>query len=86
MVDKVSQDVVTTVQASLGSAVVGDRVAVPPSPIPVVLTRKPTIMELRRLRRQFVKMTQGQTAAPSRGISLPSIAKSFVEYVNSSLQ
>ena len=81
VLDKVAQDIVSAVQSAItmGSGV-GDSVRVPRSDVPVVLTRKPTVPELSRIRRQFVKLSSMLT-----GSDADAIGRLFVEHLNKAL-
>ncbi len=56
---------------------VGESVRVPKSATPVFLARKPTLPELSRIRRQFIKVN---TMRP--GDDLDGTTSLFVDYVN----
>jgi protein KTI12 len=78
--DKATQDIVSTLAERLSGAMPGDRVGVPGCATPVVLTRKPTLPELSRLRRQFLKVAKAHP-----GSETSSAGKLFVDYLNKEL-
>jgi tRNA uridine 5-carbamoylmethylation protein Kti12 len=69
---------VAAVQAAVAmGASVGESVRIPKSKIPVLLSRKPTLPELSRIRRQFIKVN---TMHPDD--DLDGMTSLFVEYIN----
>ncbi len=78
--DKVTLDISAAVQAALPGAMPGDRVPVPGSRAPVLLARKPTVPELSRIRRQFLKL-----ATTHPGDDAARVGDQFVSFLNQSL-
>ena len=80
VLDKATQEIFTIVQAALPSAMPGDRVVVPKVSLPVVLARKPTVAELSRLRRQFLKLAKTHPGDDASGAG-----EMFVKFLNQHL-
>ena len=80
VLDKATQEIFNALQMELPTRSAGDVVAIPRCSIPVVLARKPTIAELSRLRRQFLKLAKTHPGTDAVGAG-----ESFVKYLNQNL-
>lgn len=79
--DSTTNDIVDAiVAAQISSAVAGDKITVPHATNQVVLLRKSNIVELRRLRRQFIALAK--VHPPSTRESKSSAGDEFVKYLN----
>eukprot|EP00823_Brevimastigomonas_motovehiculus_P005268 TRINITY_DN3826_c0_g1_i1.p1 TRINITY_DN3826_c0_g1~~TRINITY_DN3826_c0_g1_i1.p1 ORF type:complete len:278 (+),score=41.12 TRINITY_DN3826_c0_g1_i1:116-949(+) len=78
-IDRVTQDISKTVLSAIGESTwcLGDDIKVPHSPIVVKLTRKVSVSELNRLKRQFLKMAE---VTPFK--DKQNTAQAFVEFIN----
>eukprot|EP01102_Stenamoeba_stenopodia_P018658 TRINITY_DN6884_c0_g1_i1.p1 TRINITY_DN6884_c0_g1~~TRINITY_DN6884_c0_g1_i1.p1 ORF type:complete len:275 (+),score=75.39 TRINITY_DN6884_c0_g1_i1:38-862(+) len=78
--DKVTQDIVNVIleASQQGTALPGDYITVPGTPQKFVLKRNSTLAELRRLRRQFIKVSQLHPPPND------AIGDAFVTYLNGS--
>eukprot|EP01104_Vermistella_antarctica_P020623 TRINITY_DN88_c1_g2_i1.p1 TRINITY_DN88_c1_g2~~TRINITY_DN88_c1_g2_i1.p1 ORF type:complete len:275 (-),score=51.54 TRINITY_DN88_c1_g2_i1:1-825(-) len=78
--DRITQDIITAVlKGQNDGAVPGDRIPVPKASSPVTLSRRLSMAELRRLRRQFLKLSQMHPPQPEK------TADVFVSYLNTNL-
>jgi tRNA uridine 5-carbamoylmethylation protein Kti12 len=77
--DKATQEIFSVLQAALPSAMAGDVVRIPKCS-PVMLKRKPTVAELSRLRRQFLKLAKTHPGDDASGAG-----EMFVKYLNANL-
>jgi len=79
--DRITQDVVQAIlDAQRGNAMPGDTLAVPHTDELFLLSKTLSESELRRLRRQYIKIAQGR---PQNSNAL--IAKTFVDYLQSNM-
>lgn len=79
--DKVTQEIVTTLLNCQRNFVPGDHIMVPGTSEKVLLNRTVNMAELRRLRRQFITYTKMHPVEDTK-----KIANMFVQYLNSSVQ
>ncbi|XP_066448363.1 protein KTI12 homolog [Eleutherodactylus coqui] len=79
--DKVTQDVVTAILSAQKTSVPGDVIMVPGATERLQLPRILNMLELRRLRQQFISYTK---LHPNENIS--QLANMFVQYLNQSLR
>ncbi|GCC37428.1 hypothetical protein chiPu_0015932 [Chiloscyllium punctatum] len=78
--DRVTQEMVTTILNTQKTSVPGDLITVPGANVKIELTRSLQMAELRKLRRQFISYTKMH---PTENIG--QIANMFVQYINHSL-
>lgn len=78
--DKVTQDVLMAILNSQKTSVPGDLISVPGATEKIELTRSLNMVELRKLRRQFISYTKTH---PTKNIE--HIANMFVQYLNKSI-
>ncbi|XP_043119958.1 protein KTI12 homolog [Puntigrus tetrazona] len=78
--DKVTQDVLMAVLESQKTSIPGDLIAIPGATEKIELTRSLNMVELRKLRRQFISYTKMH---PTENIG--QIANMFVQYLNKSM-
>lgn len=78
--DKVTQDVLMAVLESQKTSVPGDLISIPGATEKIELTRSLNMVELRKLRRQFISYTKMH---PTENIG--QIANMFVQYLNKSM-
>ncbi|XP_051579731.1 protein KTI12 homolog [Myxocyprinus asiaticus] len=78
--DKVTQDVLMAVLDSQKTSVPGDLISIPGAKEKIKLTRSLNMVELRKLRRQFISYTKMH---PTENIG--QIANMFVQYLNKSM-
>eukprot|EP01087_Luapelamoeba_hula_P023100 TRINITY_DN8444_c0_g1_i2.p1 TRINITY_DN8444_c0_g1~~TRINITY_DN8444_c0_g1_i2.p1 ORF type:complete len:275 (-),score=38.61 TRINITY_DN8444_c0_g1_i2:50-874(-) len=77
--DKATQEIVSAILEAQGQAVVGDCFSVPKATLKFHLSRNVTLSELRRVRQQFLKITQMHPP------KVEDIGNVFVEYLNTTL-
>jgi hypothetical protein len=79
--DRRTSAIVDAIVAASGDALPGDRVTVPHSAVALLLERKTSLAELRRLRRQFLVRLQAR--APD---DVDALGPQFVEFVAAALR
>lgn len=79
--DRRTGAIVDALLAACAEAMPGDRVAVPFSAAPLYMERKPSLPELRRIRRQFLGLLQSR--APD---DVDAIGPQFVDFIAATLR
>jgi protein KTI12 len=77
--DKTTQEIVAALLQAQNTCMIGDSIPVPKATTKVRLVRKATMSELRRLQRQFLKITQMHPP------TVEEIGNVFVDYINTNL-
>lgn len=78
--DRITQEVINAILEAQNLAIVGDAITIPETKSKVILRRRVNLAELRRLRRQFLKVANATPPAVDQ------IATSFVVYLNSTFE